>query len=51
MSNKDNMNYTVYKGNIKLGVIEAKDLDEATKIADKKYPEHTEVYIGKKKEY
>lgn len=45
------MLFTVYKNNKKLGTIQAKDLDEATKKANKEYPEHTEVYIGKKKEY
>lgn len=45
------MIFTVYKGNKVLGKIEAKDLDEAEKIGNKKYPDWTEIYIGKKKEY
>lgn len=45
------MIHTVYKGKKKLGVIEAKNLDEATKIAEKKFPGWSEVYIGKRKEY
>jgi hypothetical protein len=45
------MTFTAYKGNKKLGTLEAKDLDEAEKIGNKQYPDWTEIYIGKKKEY
>ena len=45
------MNFTVYKNDTILGVIEAADLNEAEKIGDKKYPSWTEIYIGDKPKY
>jgi hypothetical protein len=39
------MTFIVFKGRKKLGIITAKDLDEARKIGDKQYPAWTEIYI------
>jgi hypothetical protein len=43
--------FTVYKGNKKIGIVRAENLEAANKIAAKKYPKFTEIYTGKKKEY
>ena len=45
------MRFTAYRGDTVLGIIEAQDLAEAEKIGDKKYPQWTEIYIGKKPVY
>ena len=39
------MIFTVYKGNKKLGRIIAKDLEEAEKVANKKWKFWTDLYI------
>lgn len=38
--------FTIFKGKKKVKVIEAKDLEDAEKKANKVYPDWTEIYIG-----
>ena len=42
--------FTIFKGKKKVKVIEAKDLEDAEKKANKEYPNWTEIYIGVKTE-
>ena len=40
--------FTIFKGDKKVKVIEAKDLDEAEKKANEVYPNWTDIYIQDK---
>ena len=45
------MTFTIFKGKKKLGTIQAKNLNDAEKVCNKKYKEWSEIYIGNKKDW
>lgn len=44
------MTFTVFINKKRVGTIEAKNLDDSEKVADKEYPKWTEIYIGDRKD-
>ena len=45
------MTFTAYKGEKKLGIIQAESFEEAEKIGNEKYPKWTEIFLGKEKDW